>query len=135
MASIRQRPTGSGQRRYYAEVRIKVAAMILGVAFLVLAFAALRRPFPALLVGLGLFLAVCVTAAVGGSSPLSEGWPVKLLFLATLGGAVLVLRAMDGPAAEVQEPSSAGMSNARSGTPGQGRPVRDAGREACRPPG
>ena len=76
----------------HPETRIKVAALVLGVAFLALAIAAFRRPYPALLIGLCVFLAVCAVAALGGSSPLSEGWPVKLLFVATLSGSAWMLR-------------------------------------------
>ena len=85
----------------HPEARIKIAATILGVSFLALAIAAFRRPIPALLIGLGLFLAVCVVAALGGSSPLSEGWPIKLLFVATLSSSAWVFRNRQHSAGEV----------------------------------
>ena len=76
----------------HPELRIKVAAVILGIAFLSLAVAGFRYRYPATVLGLVLFVGVCITAALGGSSPLAEGWPIKLLFLASLAGSALALR-------------------------------------------
>ena len=76
----------------HEELRIKVASLILGGSFLGLAVLARVRETLAFAIALVLLLGVYVVSAVGGASPLSEGWLIKLIFALALGGGLAAKR-------------------------------------------
>ena len=69
----------------HPEAHIRVAAVVIGLAFLALLALARVRPRRALAVGLLFFVAVSGVAASTGRSPVQEGLPVKIVLALGLG--------------------------------------------------
>ena len=76
----------------HPELRIKVASLILGASFLLLGLASFRRPFFAFVAALTLLLVVYIVSAVSGASPVLEGLPVKIIFVAGLAYGLITSR-------------------------------------------
>jgi hypothetical protein len=64
----------------HPEQRIIWASLLLGTVFLTLALWSLQNPCVAFACSLALLLAVYGVSHLGGASPITEGWPIKLLF-------------------------------------------------------
>ena len=70
------------------EARIIVASLVLGISFSGLGILSFRKPFLAFCVALAILLMVYLISALSGASPIQEGIPVKIVFVAGLGLAI-----------------------------------------------
>ena len=78
----------------HPDPRIKIASVVLGIAFASLLALSFKRPHRSFLVAFVLLLAVYIVSAVTGASPLEEGAIVKLVFALALAFAVVTTRAI-----------------------------------------
>ena len=73
----------------HPELRIKIASLVLGSLFLTLGIRSLTRPRSNLIAGLVLLLIVYAVSAVSGASPITEGWPIKIMFACLLAAGIV----------------------------------------------
>ena len=69
----------------HEEMRIVIASLVLGAAFLTLALRSYRQPLGSFMLAGALLTVVIAVSALTGASPVREGIAVKALFLSGLG--------------------------------------------------
>lgn len=74
----------------HPELQIKIGSLILGTFFLALGVWSLKSPFSGLGIGLLLLLLVYFVSSTTGASPITEGLPVKVVFVVILFAGIMI---------------------------------------------